>query len=477
MEYNKENMDSPHGGMSKMRKVTYFDVEYANSRNKSICQIGLICKNIESGSEYYPSLNLLINPEDSFDSVCMNVHGITSRMVKDQPTFPEVWGTIEKYFTNTVIVGHNVASADLDALTKTLKRYNLDVPELYYVCTLKLAKKYIPKFAVENYRLDTLCNYYDIQRENEHNAYYDALVNESVLCEIIKEYSVDVSDYIEKYEPKGHLEFEQYLSNPMIRKAISEFYGVVRGFSLDNKITKEETDYIHQWREKYQKFSMHREIQKVIEFIDVILQDRIVTVTEMFALQRVLKEYLDIVSTAPVTLATQILNGILEGIILDGEITIEESQSLRLWLYDNIYLSGHYPFDKVIDILERVLEDSVITSDESAQLTDTIQALLNPVETLKQEINSVKDKHVCLSGNFAYGNGKKSDVEQYIKEHGGVVDSSVKKSTDILLIGACECEAYAHGTYGTKVKKAMEYNSKGCSIQIIKEDDFFAQNK
>ena len=75
----------------------------------------------------------------------------------------------------------------------------------------------------------------------------------------------------------------------------------------------------------------------------------------------------------------------------------------------------------------KVLEDSVITSDESAQLTDTIQALLNPVETLKQEINSVKDKHVCLSGNFAYGNGKKSDVEQYIKEHGGVVDSSVKE--------------------------------------------------
>ena len=49
---------------------------------------------------------------------------------------------------------------------------------------------------------------------------------------------------------------------------------------------------------------------------------------------------------------------------------------------------------------------------------------------------------------------------------------SVKKSTDILLVGACECQSYSNGTYGTKVKKAIEYNQKGCNIQIIKENDF-----
>ena len=31
-----------------MEKVLYFDVEYANAKNKSICQLGLL-------SEYYPS--------------------------------------------------------------------------------------------------------------------------------------------------------------------------------------------------------------------------------------------------------------------------------------------------------------------------------------------------------------------------------------------------------------------------------------
>lgn len=460
-----------------MEKVTYFDVEYANSKSKSICQIGLICKDFDSGNDYYPPVDLLINPEDGFDEVCVNVHGITAALVKDQPTFPEVWRDIEKYFTNSVIVGHNIAAADLDALTKSLARYNLDIPELYYICTLKLAKEQIPRFAIENYKLGTLCDYYGIHRNRAHNAYDDALCSERILCELQKEYDIHLSDYLKRYEPKNDLLFEKYISSPMIRKAISEFYGVVRGFSLDNKITKEEIEYITQWRHEYSKYSNQREIKRIVESIDNILDDGIITVSEIFNLQKVIKEYLDVVSTAPVTLATQILNGILEGIILDGEITAEESQSLRLWLYDNIYLSGHYPFDKVIDILEKVLDDSMITDKESALLTETIEGLLNPVEKLKQEVNSVKDKHVCLSGTFAYGSGQKSDVEAYIRAHGGSIDSSVKKSTDMLLIGACECTAYAHGTYGTKVKKAMEYNSKGCNILIIKEDDFFAKVK
>ena len=73
--------------------------------------------------------------------------------------------------------------------------------------------------------------------------------------------------------------------------------------------------------------------------------------------------------------------------------------------------------------------------------------------------------------------GQKSDVEEYIVAHGGIVDSGVKKSTDILMIGDCECQAYSNGTYGPKVKKAMEYNKKGCNIQIIKETDFFTTVK
>ena len=41
-----------------MEKVTYFDVEYANSKNKSICQIGIMCENYSDGEPYYPEKNI-----------------------------------------------------------------------------------------------------------------------------------------------------------------------------------------------------------------------------------------------------------------------------------------------------------------------------------------------------------------------------------------------------------------------------------
>lgn len=450
-----------------MKKVTYFDVEYANSKNKSICQIGIVCEDYNNGEPYYPEQNIYLNPADGFDDMCVKVHGITADKVKNAPSFPDVWPEIEKYFTNTVIIGHNVAGADLDALTKNLKRYDIDIPELYYICTLDLAKAYVPSFAVENYKMSTLCAYFDIDIDSEHDAFDDACANTDLFKALVQTYEIDVRKHVKRYIPHEIRSFEQYVSNPVIRKSISEFYGIVRGFSLDDVILPEEVVYIKKWRDEHEQFSSFEEISSIISVIDRILEDGVVTVKETFQLQQTIKRYMDNISSSPVTLATQILNGIMEGIIVDGEITTEESENLRGWLYDNIHLSGHYPFDKVISILETALSDSVISREESKYITETIQSILNPVDSLKVQLNSIEGKSICLSGNFSYGS--KADVERYIIEHGGTIDSSVKKSTNILLVGACECQAYSHGTYGTKVKKAIEYNNKGCNIQIVKE--------
>lgn len=452
-----------------MKKVTYFDVEYANSKNKSICQLGLLCEDYDSGEPYYPERNIYLNPGDGFDDICVRVHGITFAKVKDAPLFPAVWPEIEKYFTNTVIVGHNVAASDLDALTKNLSRYNIDIPEIYYICTLELARTYVPRFAVENHQLGTLCKYFDIDIDSEHDAFDDACANTDLFKALVETYDIDIHKHIKRYIPQKTKEFEQYVANPQIRKSISEFYGLIRGFSIDNIISEEETTYIRKWKEDNLQYSSLPEIGAIISAIDMILEDGVVTVEESFRLQQIIRQYMDIVSTSPVTLSTQILHGIMKGIIVDGIISTEESENLRRWLYDNIHLSGHYPFTQIVPVLEDALSDSHITAEESEYITQVIQSLLDPVCHLKSQIYSVEGKHVCLSGNFAHGS--KSSVEKYIIERGGSIDSSVKKSTDILLIGSSECQAYAHGTYGTKVKKAMEYNQKGCNISIVKEED------
>lgn len=452
-----------------MDKVTYFDVEFANSKNKSLCQIGLLYENYETGIAISEPKTIIINPEDGFDDNCVKVHGITADLVKNAPTFPIVWELIEKYFTSTVVVGHNVAAADLDALVKNLKRYNLDIPVIYYVCTYDLAKAYIPAFAVENYKLSTLCNFFGIDIGNAHDALDDAIASSKLLKALVNRYGINLNIHIKKYVPHDCKEFTQYVASSVLRKSICEFYGILRGFSIDNVINDEEIAYITKWKTEHQKYSAQPDIEAIIAAIDRILADGIVTVDEIISLQCSVKKYLDLVSTSPVTMATQILDGILKGITVDGEVSEAECKSLRQWLYDNIYLSDHFPFNKTIELIDKVLEDSLITKEESEFITAAIGEMLNPVEVLRTQINSVSGKTVCLSGNFAYGS--KSDVEAYVVDHGGTIDKSVKKTTNILLIGDCECQAYSNGTYGTKVKKAMEYNSKGCNIHIIKESD------
>lgn len=458
-----------------MDKVTYFDVEYANCKNKSICQIGIMCEDFSNSEPYYPELDLYINPEDGFDDNCIKIHGITKSKVANEPTFPEAWKDIEKYFTNAVVIGHNVASADLDALVKALKRYNLDIPELYYICTYELAKKFVPSYSVSNYSMSCLCEYFDIDIDSEHNAFDDACACSDLFKALVDSYDIDVDSHIKKYIPHETKEHSAYVSSPILRKSISEFYGVIRGFSIDNVINDDEVQYIKDWKANNSQYTNQPEIADILNVIDNILADGKVTLDEITALQGSVKSYLDIVSTSAVTLATQILDGILKGITVDGEISEDECKNLRQWLYDNIYLADHFPFDKTIALVDKVLEDSIITKEESEYITAVINEMLNPVESLKEQVNSVAGKYVCLSGNFAFG--QKSAVEKYIVERGGIMDSSVKKTTDILMIGDFECQAYSNGTYGTKVKKAIEYNEKGCNITIIKESDFFAKIK
>lgn len=462
MKWNKTN---------KIEKVTYFDVEFANSRNRSICQIGIMCENYDTKDPYYPERNIYINPEDGFDDFCIRIHGISKDRVKNEPTFPEVWKDLEKYFTNAVVIGHNVAGADLDALTKTLSRYNIDIPVFYYICTLDLAREYVPSYEVPDYSMSSLCQYFDIDIDNEHDAFDDACACADLFRALVETYSINIERHVRPYQLHYFEKFTQYVANPVLRKSISEFFGIIRGFSIDNVISDEEYQFILDWYKENKIYRDQKDIANILSEIEKIIADKVITLEEITELQCAVKSYLDIVSTSPTTLATQILDGILKGITVDGTITEDECKNLRQWLYDNIYLSDHFPFNKMMKVLDSVLEDSVITQEESDYVFSTITSMINPVDSLKSQINSVDGKSVCLSGNFEYG--QKSKVEKYIIERGGRIDSTVKKTTNVLMIGNCECQAYTNKHYGTKVKKAMEYIEKGYNIQIIKESDFF----
>ena len=51
---------------------------------------------------------------------------------------------------------------------------------------------------------------------------------------------------------------------------------------------------------------------------------------------------------------------------------------------------------------------------------------------------------------------------------------AVSGKTSYVVVGSLGSDAYAYGTYGTKVKKAMELQEQGKPVRIITEDQLYA---
>lgn len=172
------------------------------------------------------------------------------------------------------------------------------------------------------------------------------------------------------------------------------------------------------------------------------------------------------------TLALQELQKILSGILDDGIIALDEIDSLRFWLEEHRELTDVYPFGKVVKVVNSVLEDGEIDSSDIEMIKCVFLEVINPVKSHSccEIITSLYEKHVCLTGDFDFGS--KEDVSRIIEKAGGIVEKSVKKSTDYVVVGSKGNANWKAGNYGAKIQKALEYIDKGCRIIIIKEKEF-----
>ena len=141
---------------------TFVDVETPNFSNSAISAIGLI--HINTDGEIIEKYTF-VNPEQHFDTFNIELTGITPEMVKDAPVFASVWEEIKEYFENSIIVAHN-ARFDLGVISKCLIRNHLEIPNMQYMCTVDLSRKYIPS---KSHKLNVLSELLGIEL-NHHQA-------------------------------------------------------------------------------------------------------------------------------------------------------------------------------------------------------------------------------------------------------------------------------------------------------------------
>lgn len=158
-----------------------------------------------------------------------------------------------------------------------------------------------------------------------------------------------------------------------------------------------------------------------------------------------------------------------EMIVANGRVDALEAMSVLQYVEEHDKLQGDPLLDKVCSLLTAALVDGDIDERESNQLVGLLQGVINPCsDGVAHRQVQIEGKKFCLSGTFYHGS--KECIKQFILQNGGQVLSGVSKKCDYVVVGDEGSDAWTTKNYGSKVKKALELQSKGDDIQIVSED-------
>ena len=152
-------------------KLVFVDTETVGFKPPYIISIGFIA--YENGKRIGQKY-LICNPDYPISESASKINGFYNSDLLDKPLFSEIWTEISYFFENSIWIAHNCAF-DEKAIVQSCKRYNIVVPKHWTFCTCENAKKVLTKKDVPNFKLNTLCNYFNINLLNHHTATDDVI--------------------------------------------------------------------------------------------------------------------------------------------------------------------------------------------------------------------------------------------------------------------------------------------------------------
>lgn len=471
------------------------DVETSNSDRSSICQVGWVL--FENG-QIVSEFNSLVNPETVFLQKNIDIHRIRPEQVADAPTFAEVYPTLKETLDGEVVVHHD--DFDWQSICHAAYLERLDLPDCEWLNTRKASQEawtHLP-----NHKLKTLCDDLRITLVH-HNALGDARACGhifQILCEgelldssiIRRVQNADVANYTLNY-PKSGLQKDIPTNGKKLKltveKGLGELEGLIKGILADNRVDGMELSWLDEWVHINHSWMSMSPWDELISLIDEI---RSAPASEHFELledlirlvNRLGQEYFE-------SQAQEIrqLEGIFQGVLSDGVLHDDEVHAIEKWLQQRNHLKGHFVYDRIIKLVEDVLEDGVVSEDERKSLVQfmlefapigrqaqqKLQAEIDgenqtesPNTIFSKPVIDFKEHVFCLSGDFDCFETK-SEVEDRIQSLGGEISPRVTMKVNYLVVGGRGSAAWKFKKYGGKIEKALGYQAKDIAIEVIEE--------
>lgn len=274
-------------------------------------------------------------------------------------------------------------------------------------------------------------------------------------------------------------------------KAINSLKGILLGIISDDKIDSYESKELQLWANEHYDLINRNPFREFMLLIDNTVANAIPpkeTIEDLYWLCQ--KYEHGSIYYNGITSDLQQLQGIFHGILSDGDLNDTEIFKLHEWLSENEHLNSYYPYDEIRSIVLSVVSDKKIDDEERMILMAFIKQFVElsnndvkeSIEKATADINisgicaidpeiSFQNKTFCITGIIS--RGTRSELQNAIKEKGGIPVNSISKKTDYLIIGDTSNACWSYACYGRKVEKALDLRKSGHNIILVHEFDVF----
>jgi DNA polymerase-3 subunit epsilon len=165
------------------------DVETANENFGSICAIGIA--GFKDG-ELVKSLEYLIDPQDHFSQINIDIHGITPAMVAGAPNFAGILPLLTESFGAIPIAYHT--HFDRAAVNRAAEAAGLPAPLFAWIDTARIARRTWPRFSQRGYGLKNLAKEFGFNFIH-HTAPEDARCAGLILLKAISDSGLGLAEW------------------------------------------------------------------------------------------------------------------------------------------------------------------------------------------------------------------------------------------------------------------------------------------
>jgi len=211
------------------------DVETANADMASICQIGLA--RFRDG-KLVDEWSSLVDPEDDFDFINIDIHGITKKDVKGAPIFTDIAVGLSSMTKDTICVCHT--HFDRVSIGRALDKYSLNPIDITWLDSARVARRTWDTCAWKGYGLSSVCDIIGYKFKH-HDALEDAKASGQIIIAAIEKTGLNVEAWLKRVNQP--IDPSSSSRKPAIRRdgaPEGELYGEVLVFTGTLEIPRRE---------------------------------------------------------------------------------------------------------------------------------------------------------------------------------------------------------------------------------------------